>query len=147
MNTHGCTARNIGYIRIAGNTTQTITITAIPRKAEEFVFGVEWTFVPRIGKTSITVTEPKLEMDINGPNDVLYGEKAVYHVTVKNPGTGEAEKVTVMLPEALGGERATLGNIAPGAERKFQVELFARTAGNLDMIATAVAEGDLQAKV
>jgi uncharacterized repeat protein (TIGR01451 family) len=52
--------------------------------------------------------------------------------------------VVVMLPEALGGERAALGNIAPGADKNFQVELLARTAGQLDLIATAVGEGNLE---
>ncbi len=133
--------------RIPANTTHTITINAIPRKAEMFDLGVEWSFVPRTGLAHVTVTEPKLEMKLSGPNDVLYGEKAIYHVTVRNPGTGTAEHVSVMLPEALGGERASLGNIPAGAEKNFQVELFARTGGNLDLSATAAADGNLQASV
>ncbi len=83
-------------------------------------------------------------MTIQGPGDVLYGEVAVYHVTVRNPGTGTAENVTVMLPEALGGQRATIGDIEPGQDRNFEVELLARTAGDLNLIATAVAEGNLE---
>lgn len=129
--------------QIPGNASQTITITAVPRKAELFDVGVEWTLVPRTGKAAITVTEPKLEMNISGPMEVLYGETALYHVTVRNPGTGDAENVIVMLPEALGGERATLGNIEAGKEKNFQVELLARTAGELNLVATAAGEGNL----
>ncbi len=130
--------------KIPGNSSQTITITAVPRKAEVFDVGVEWTLVPRVGTTNINVTEPKLEMNIAGPQEVLYGETAIYHVTVRNPGTGTAETVMVMLPEALGGERAELGNIDAGKEKNFQVELLARTAGDLTLITTAVAEGNLK---
>ncbi len=130
--------------QIPGNASQTITITAVPRKAELFDVGVEWTLVPRVGKTPITVTEPKLEMTISGPAEVLYGETALYHVTARNPGTGDAENVTVMLPEALGGARATLGNIDAGKEKTFQVELLARTAGDLNLLATAVGDGNLK---
>ena len=133
--------------RIPANTTHTVTINAVPRKAETFDLGVDWAFAPRTGSAHVTVTEPKLEMKISGPNDVLYGEKAIYHVTVSNPGTGAAEKVSVMLPEALGGERASLGNIAAGSEKNFQVELFARKSGNIDLAATAVADGQLEAAV
>lgn len=83
-------------------------------------------------------------MNIVGPEEVLYGEQALYHVTVRNPGTGSAENVVVMLPEALGGERANLGDIPPGRDKNFQVELLARTAGDLNLIASAVADGNLE---
>ena len=131
--------------QVPGNSSQTMTISAIPRKAEIFDVGVEWTLVPLVGKASIRVTEPKLEMSISGPKEVQYGETALYHVSVRNPGTGAAENVSVMLPEALGGERATLGVIPPGKEKHFQVELLARAAGDLKLLATAAAEGDLKA--
>ena len=131
--------------QVPGNSSQTMTISAIPRKAEIFDVGVEWTLVPLVGKTSIRVTEPKLEMAISGPSEVQYGETALYHVSVRNPGTGAAEDVKVMLPEALGGERATLGVIPPGKEKHFQVELLARAAGDLNLLATAAADGNLKA--
>ena len=130
--------------KIPGNASQTITVTAVPRKAEAFDVGVEWTLVPRVGKSSVAVTEPKLEMTISGPQEVLYGETALYHVTCRNPGTGTAENVIVMLPEALGGERQTLGNIDAGKEKNFQVELLARTAGDLNLVTTAAGEQNLK---
>ena len=130
--------------QVPGNSSQTMTISAVPRKAEIFDVGVEWTLVPLVGKTSIRVTEPKLEMSISGPKEVQYGETALYHVAVRNPGSGAAENVSVMLPEALGGERATLGFIPPGKEKHFQVELLARAAGDLNLVATAAAEGNLK---
>ncbi len=132
--------------QVPGNSSQTMTISAVPRKAEIFDVGVEWTLVPLVGKASVRVTEPKLEMSISGPKEVQYGETALYHVSVRNPGTGAAENVSVMLPEALGGERATLGVIPPGKEKHFQVELLARAAGDLNLVATAAGEGNLKAE-
>ncbi|MEM9942636.1 MAG: hypothetical protein AAF939_13815, partial [Planctomycetota bacterium] len=55
---------------VPGNSVQTMTLRAVPRKAEVFDVGVEWTLVPRVGKTDVTVTEPKLEMSISGPKEV-----------------------------------------------------------------------------
>ena len=132
--------------QVPGHSSQTMTISAVPRKAEIFDVDVEWTLVPLVGKASIRVTEPKLEMSISGPKEVQYGETALYHVAVRNPGSGGAENVSVMLPEALGGERATLGLIPPGKEKHFQVELLARAAGDLNLVATAAAEGNLKAE-
>ena len=133
--------------RIAGNATHWISIPAIPRKAELFDMEVEWTFIPITGKSSVAVTQPKLEMTISGPDDILYGDKAVYQVEIRNPGTGTAEEVVVKLPEALGGESQPIGNITPGKSQRFQIELFARTAGELNLLATATANGELTSSV
>ena len=130
--------------RVPAGQKQTLSIDAIPRKPEMFDLGVEWTYLPRVAATTVAVTQPRLDMKISGPRDVLYGQKAIYHVTVRNPGTGVAENVHVKLPEALGGERAPLHSIEPGKEKNFQVELLARTAGELDLIATATANGELK---
>jgi len=130
--------------RIEAGRTQTATILAVPRKAEGFDVGVEWTLVPRSGKANVVVTEPRLQMSISGPADVEFGEVARYMVTVRNPGTGTAENVTVKLPEALGGERSVLGDIPAGGEEVFQVELLARTAGELSLIAAASADGEIE---
>lgn len=133
--------------RIPANSTQSISIKTTPRRPEMFDMKVEWTFLPRVGRTNVQVTQPKLEMTISGPTDVLYGEKATYHVEVRNPGTGTAENVRVKLPEALGGESQLLGDIEPGKSTKFQIELFARTAGELDLAAMAMGNDGLEAKV
>lgn len=129
--------------RIEAGRTQTATILAVPRKAEGFDVGVEWTLVPRSGKANVVVTEPRLQMSISGPADVEFGEVARYLVTIRNPGTGTAENVTVKLPESLGGERQVLGDIKAGAEEVFQVELLARTAGELSLMAAATADGEI----
>ena len=129
---------------VPGNSEQTLTIVAVPRKAKMFDLGVEWTLVPRKGTANIQVTEPKLEMNIVGPAEIQFGEKEFYHVTVRNPGTGTAENVVVKLPEALGGERAALGDIQPGGDENFQVEMIAQTAGELILVTTAMADGNLE---
>lgn len=130
--------------RLPANSTQTITVDVIPTKAERFDLQVELIQQPRNGLAQVEVTEPRLEMKIAGPSEVLFGETAIFNVTVRNPGTGRAEAVSVMLPEALGGERATLGDIGPNEEKNFKVELLARTAGALDLATTATASGNLQ---
>jgi uncharacterized repeat protein (TIGR01451 family) len=131
--------------QIPAGHSQSLVVDVIATRAETFDLAIDWAMQPIASETSIGVTEPRLEMNIAGPNEVQYGETAVYDVTVRNPGTGTAEGVSVMLPEALGGERATLGDIAPGQERTFQVELLARAAGQLDLTTSAAAAGNLQA--
>ena len=131
--------------RVPANTTHTIAINAVPRAADPFDLKVEWSFAPRTGSTHVQVTEPKLDMSISGPTDVLFGEKATYDVTIANPGTGTAEQVSVKLPEALGGERQNIPDIPAGGEQKFNIELFARTAGLLDLTVSANGDGNIEA--
>ena len=130
--------------RIPGNQSQTITVTAIPRKAEEFDLGIEWTLAPRAGTARVMVTEPKLEMSIVGPEEVQFGDTAAYQVSVRNAGSGDAENVVVMLSEALNGERGTLGDIPAGTTKTFTVNLFARTPGALELAVNAIADNSIE---
>jgi uncharacterized repeat protein (TIGR01451 family) len=141
------TASRVAWMidQIPAGQSQSMIVDVIATQAETFDLAIDWAMQPVAATASVAVTEPRLEMNIAGPNEVQYGETAVYDVSVRNPGTGIAENVSVMLPEALGGERATLGDIAPGQERTFQVELLARAAGQLDLTTSAAATGNLQA--
>lgn len=130
--------------RVPAMASQSITITAIPRRAEVFDLGVEWTLVPRAGAAKIQVTQPKLEMSIVGPDEVQFGESVAYDVTLRNTGNGEAENVIVMLSEALNGDRGNLGNIPAGGSKVFTVNLFARTPGELELAIQAAADNDSQ---
>jgi len=112
----------------------------IPRNAKLFDFQVQWVADPLRGQAAIQVTEPKLDMRIAGPTEVHYGQTAVYSVTLRNPGTGVAENVEIMLSEDLGGQRAAVGNLQPGEERTFEVELIPGEAGPLALEAYAIAE-------
>ena len=129
---------------IAARTTHTLGISAVARTPDPFDMQVRWAFAPQIGSTHIRVTQPQLAMKISGPTELLFGEKAIYDVTISNPGTGAAEQVTVALPEALGGERELIGDIKAGGEKRFNVELSARTAGELSLMTTAFAEGNIK---
>lgn len=119
---------------------ETLSVNLTPRQAQLFDLQVQWACDPIRGFSTIEITEPKLEMKIAGPSDVLYGEKAVYTITIRNPGTGIAENVEIMLSEELGGQRASVGNIQPSSERSFEVELIPGEAGNLKLEAFASAE-------
>lgn len=130
--------------RLEAGQSQLLTLDVVPRRAQVFDFNVEWSVAPLTGAAQIQVTEPMLKMAISGPDEVQFGQSAVYSLVIRNPGTGTAENVNLMLSEALGGERAPLGDLKPGEEKNIQVELIARNAGALDLSASVSGEGDLQ---
>jgi hypothetical protein len=130
--------------RLEPGKTQRLTLDVIPRKAQVFDLNVEWSVAPLVGAVQVQVTEPLLKIGITGPDEVQFGQTALYNLAIRNPGTGTAENVNIMLSEALGGERAALGNIGPGEEKNIQVELIARSAGALDLSANVTGDGNLQ---
>ena len=133
--------------RLEPGKSQRLTLDVIPRKAQVFDLNVEWSVAPLAGAVQVQVTEPLLKMAITGPDEVQFGQSAMYNITIRNPGTGVADNVNIMLSEVLGGERATLGNIGPGEEKNIQVELIARSAGALELSAGATGDGSLQDNV
>lgn len=133
--------------RIVAKHGETLEITLVPRSSQAFELGVGWNFAPTRGLTQIQVQEPRLDLSVVGPREVLYGDKKVYTLTVSNPGTGDAENVTLQLlpivPTDRTGAVRKLGTLKPGAREMIELELTARQAGALEVKAIAAADGDL----
>ena len=129
---------------IPANSSQQLTLKLTPREAEMFDVEVQWTLIPIEASAQIQVTEPKLDIAVSGPTEVQYGKIVGYNVTVRNPGTGAAENVTIHLPEELGGESKNLGLLAAGKESNFKIELTPRTSGPLELTTRVTADGGLE---
>jgi uncharacterized repeat protein (TIGR01451 family) len=96
----------------------------------------------------IDVQEPKLELALSGPRDVLYGETKTFTITVSNPGSGPAENVVVnLLPITSGQETggvSKIGTIEAGDRKVIEIELTARQVGDLEIRAQAYGDGGLR---
>lgn len=131
---------------IAARSQTKLTLQLVPRDAQPFELAVGWAFRPDTQTARIEVQQPELEMTLGGPKEVLFGETQVYTITLFNPGTGDAENVRVTLSQELGGQSAIVGTIGAGQRKQFEVELTAKQAGQLEVRAVAVADGDLRAE-
>ncbi len=136
--------------QLPGKTEERLRLDVVPRSSRPFELGVSWTFTPATALTQIQVQEPKLQMSVVGSQDMLFGETKIYTVTVSNPGTGDAENVSLtLLPISDGNGTAgmrDLGTIPAGARRSVEVELTARQAGRLTVRAQASADGGLECR-
>jgi uncharacterized repeat protein (TIGR01451 family) len=134
---------------LAARSRQELSLRLVPRKSQAFELGLRWTCSPIESQATVEVEEPKLEMAISGPNEVVYGEQQVYKLTISNPGTGDADGVTVHLIPINPGEGTTathrVGTLPAGASKTVEIELTARQAGRISIKAEATAEGDLKA--
>jgi len=137
--------------RLDSRASEGMTIVFIPRESRAIDLGVHWTHAPGASHARIDVLEPKLELQLTGPQEVQYGEKANYRLTISNPGNGDAENVTVRLLPTTAGEAESaghpLGDVAAGASRSVDLELIPRQSGVVVIRAEAVADGDLRATV
>ena len=135
---------------LAPGASQTLTLQLVPRSGRQLQLGVEWSHAPVGGQATVEVQEPKLQMEIAGPSDVLYGKSQRYALTLTNPGNGAAENVSIELTPPGGGPdslvRHTIGLLGAGQSKKIELELTAREAGELPIKAVATATGDLRAE-
>lgn len=121
----------------------------IPRESKPFDLAVRWDFQPVTSQASIEVQEPRLELALDGPREVLFGHGEVYKLKLSNTGNGAAENVVLsLLP--MGTETPVvqnLGTLAAGTDRVMELELTARQAGDLQINVSAKGEGSAFAEL
>ena len=101
-------------------------------------------------QTTFNVAEPKLAVNLVGPEQVQVGEPASYMVSISNPGTGIASNVQLeaVIPEGLEhsrGERLLMdvGSLNPGETRQVRLALVAIAGGLQSIQVQARAESGL----
>ncbi|MEX2308444.1 MAG: CARDB domain-containing protein [Pirellulales bacterium] len=132
--------------RLDGRATETLDVRLVPRASRPLELGISWTVAPVGSRAIVEVQEPKLKIDVDGPNEVLFAKPQVFRLTISNPGTGLAENVKIELVPPGAQEAATnhaVGDLQPGDSKTVEIELTAREAGKLQVKAIASAEGGL----
>jgi hypothetical protein len=99
----------------------------------------------------IEVQEPRLVMHLEGPREVLYGEKEIYRLQLSNTGTGAAENVKItLMPTGTGHSQPVshnLGIVEAGREKSVEVELTARQVGRLMINVHVQGDSGVQAEL
>lgn len=146
----GDSTLNWTIAHLNGEAHEKLKLKIIPRGSRPLDLGVTWTFVPANSTAQIQVQEPKLEMSVIGPQDVLFGETKIYTITISNPGTGDAENVVLNLKPLVPSEQAAgvrqIGTIRAGTRQTIEVELTAKQTGRLQVQAEAMADNGLRAQ-
>ncbi len=128
---------------------QHMTLRIVPRESRPFDLAVRYQYKPTASHVSIEVQEPKLAIALEGPRDVLYGEKGTYKLNLANTGNGCAENVIVRLVQIGGvGNRPisrNLGDIAAGGEKSVEVELTAGQVGEMTIRVDVRGDGGVHA--
>lgn len=135
---------------LSGRSAQSLSVRLIPRSGKPLHLSVEWTQAAVASQAMVEVQEPKLEMKIAGPQEVLFNKAQRFQLSLRNPGTGVAENVVIKLVPPGGDEDSasshTVGILEAGASKEIELELTAREAGDLVMKASATGAGGLHSE-
>jgi len=128
-----------------------LVLKIVPRESRPFDLAVRWDYQPVASQAMIEVQEPKLVIGLDGPKEVLYGEKQVYTLKLSNTGNGDAENVLIELVPIGAGENQpvshNLGRIEAGGRKTIEVELTARQVGDLTIKVQVRGDGGLHAEL
>ncbi|MFG0332234.1 MAG: hypothetical protein ACF8TS_02635 [Maioricimonas sp. JB049] len=134
---------------LAAGAKRVIHIRMTPLKAGEVATEARVRF-SSASRSTFSVAEPKLAVNLNGPEQVQVGEPASYMVSISNPGSGIASNVQLeaVIPEGLEhsrGERLLMdvGSLNPGETRQVRLALVAVTGGPQAIQVQARAESGL----
>jgi len=133
--------------RVPARAERQLTLKLIPTANRPFDLTAEWAISPVLATANIDVRQALLEIALSGPAQIVHGETKVYSIVLSNPGTGDAKNVSIRL--AMGDENADtlqVGTLPAGGNQKFDVEITARKAGAMQIVATATGANKLQAQ-
>lgn len=139
----------IGRLEAMGR--ERLALRVVPRQSRPFDLAVRWDYRPEASLTMIEVQEPKLALDLDGPHEVLYGQKEIYKLQISNTGTGDSENVVItLMPMGAGDNQPVshnLGTIPAGGQKSIEVELTARQVGDLTIKVDVRGDGGVQAEL
>lgn len=132
---------------LPAGTSERMFVRLTAARSGSYDLDVDWTLLPQKAVAKVTVREPRLDLTIEGPDEVVYGQSQTYKVHVLNPGDGTAPNVVFTLsPNSATPQTQRIGDIPPGKEAQFDVELTAQDLGDLKIHGLAMGEYDLRAE-
>lgn len=133
--------------RLPAGTSEKMFIRLIAARSGSYGLDVDWTMQPQKSVAKVRVHEPRLDLSIEGPDQVIYGMSQTYKVRVLNPGDGTAPNVVFTLsPNSATPQTQRIGDIPAGKEAQFDVELTAQDLGDLKIHGLASADLELRSE-
>ncbi|MDR0391468.1 MAG: DUF11 domain-containing protein [Planctomycetaceae bacterium] len=108
------------------NREELLELLLIPQERKVIDLQVRYDFQKPFTKTTIVVEEAVLEMELQGPDEIMWGTEVSYLLLVRNIGSGDAEKVKLELMETGSkNKECTLPLIKAGEEKSIVVDVWA----------------------
>lgn len=138
--------------RLEPQESKTFELRLLPKGEGDFAPTASVTYT-RAATASIHVLDPQLAVSIEGPEQALVSQPAMYQLRVSNPGTGKARNVVVQarldarLSHPAGNElEYSIGTLGPGETRLLEVPVTGNTPGEGTILAEATSANRLSAQ-
>ncbi len=133
--------------RLPSRSEQQLSVKVVPTVNRPFELALDWAMSPISATTQIEVQQPLLQVALNGPTEIDYGETKNFSIVLSNPGTGDAKNVAVELTLGSGSaDMLKVGALGAGDSKTFEVEVTARDSGSMQITANATGDNKLQAQ-
>lgn len=134
----------IPRIEARGDSSLRVMLTATDGQPVDL--SVEFTSRPTVAKATIAVRRPQLQLALQAPADMNYGESKQAVLTVSNPGSGDASNVMVTITSTGNRpEQIEVGTLEAGTSRELPIIVAATEPGEMEIKANASGSGALVA--
>ena len=135
--------------RLDARSQEELAIRIVPRESRPIDLQVQLDYEKAAARTMIEVQEPRVEMALEGPSEVLWGRNYAYRLKINNTGTGDATNVRLVL-SPLGGDssrnaEAMLPLLRAGEEKVMELSLTAVKDHQVSVEVTADADNGVHA--
>lgn len=133
--------------RISAGSQHELTIDVKPTENQPLKLKIDWVYRPTPLTAHVEVQQPQLAVNVEGPEEMRFGETKVFKIRLSNPGNGPANDVAVNVTATGSGEQSEkIGTLGPGESRVLDVELAAKKAGDMQVHVQAHGAGNLRAE-
>ncbi|MDR0609189.1 MAG: DUF11 domain-containing protein [Planctomycetaceae bacterium] len=134
--------------RVDAQAEELLVLHLIPQQRKSVDLRIEYDFFKPTTIAKIVVQEPILEMELQGPDEVLWGTNVGYKLLVRNSGNGDAENVKLeLLQTGSDMKSCELPVLKAGEEQMIDVEVWTGKQEHIDINIQATGQYDISAKV
>lgn len=134
--------------RVESMAEEQLVLHLVPQSRKTVDLRIKYDFHKNSAVARIEVQEPIIEMELQGPNEVLWGSKVGYKLFVRNTGNGDAEKVNLeLLQTGSDMKSCPLPILRAGDEQIIDVDVWTGKQDHIDINILATGAYDLTSKV
>jgi hypothetical protein len=131
---------------LAGGGSEQLTLQLVAKQNQPFELSLHCATKPTTLAAEVAVREPQVQVRLEGPSDMLFGEQKTFTLHVSNPGTGDAENVAVEVSSGGQPNRLEVGTLAAGQQKQIPFSVSAIAPGEMEIRAVATGSGNLTAE-
>jgi uncharacterized repeat protein (TIGR01451 family) len=134
--------------RVEPNAEELLVLHLVPQQRKSVDLRIKYDFYRPQTIAKIVVQEPVVEMELQGPDEVIWGNKVQYKLVVRNTGNGDAENIMLELLQTGSDMRTCpLPVLKAGEEQPIEVLVWTGKQEHIDINIQATGKYGLKSNV